>query len=404
MKKLIKKHQAGSKLSIGDEVTDTGTRLLHAVSSFGGSVIGDAIAGISPTAAKMVQKYTAGMIPYTTKEQLETNRSANPNRWINRTGQTANAISNVAVGEMTGAVMQKAAPLIVNTALNLEKGNLKTLIYNNITPASYTNKGPEIKGLMKDIINTKYPQLIDNPVRRDIGIEGYKLPEHIIMKNREDAWKLYLGVGDKGESLYNKNYDGTYFYNNNRITARARNNFLNQNFNNATDLLTSNGGGIGEIKVIPSNYSDVSFAKMTDVWDLQPFKNANRSLITDSPVLRKLLLKPISIADKTNYINSGIMNRSYRNWVPEKFKNMEIGEALGVGKPFTVEHSVPYKTIVNTLDGPDDLTSRYFRNKYINDRTLYEKPELNPYLSDYNIKPIDFDFAIKKLVNKNQNK
>jgi hypothetical protein len=112
MKKLIKKHQAGNKIS--NSLTDTGTRLLHAVSSFGGSAIGDAVEGLSPRAADAVEKYSLGLIPHTSQAQLEANRSDNPNRLINRAGATASAVQNVALGELTGGAMKWGAGKIAS--------------------------------------------------------------------------------------------------------------------------------------------------------------------------------------------------------------------------------------------------------------------------------------------------
>ena len=70
----IKKHQKGGKAS--REFQDFGSRMLHGVQSFGGSYIGDAIQGVSPKAADVVSKYTAGMISPTPQSYLDKNRSS----------------------------------------------------------------------------------------------------------------------------------------------------------------------------------------------------------------------------------------------------------------------------------------------------------------------------------------
>lgn len=108
---------------LAEGLTDTGTRLLHAISSFGGSVIGDAVKGATDLiglngdqAAEWLEKYSAGLIPYTSQEMLEANRPDNSNKWSNRLGQTSGAITNVALGEMMGVGMQKAAPYIAKGA------------------------------------------------------------------------------------------------------------------------------------------------------------------------------------------------------------------------------------------------------------------------------------------------
>lgn len=88
---------------------DLGTRMLHAVETFGGSAVADAVQGISPQAAGWLDKYSAGMFPVTSEEQLERGRSDNENRWLNRAGMTADAASSVLAGELIGAGMQGGA-------------------------------------------------------------------------------------------------------------------------------------------------------------------------------------------------------------------------------------------------------------------------------------------------------
>jgi hypothetical protein len=58
-----------------DLLADTGTRILSALKTFGGSAIGNVVKDIGgEDAAKAVEKYTLGMIPYTRQEEFEANR------------------------------------------------------------------------------------------------------------------------------------------------------------------------------------------------------------------------------------------------------------------------------------------------------------------------------------------
>lgn len=50
--------------------------MIHGLQTFGGSYIGDAVQGVSPKAADVVSKYTAGMIAPTPQNYLDRNRSS----------------------------------------------------------------------------------------------------------------------------------------------------------------------------------------------------------------------------------------------------------------------------------------------------------------------------------------
>jgi hypothetical protein len=104
---------------IANTLSDAGTGILNAVKTFGMSAVGDAIHGVSPKAADFVQKYSAGMIPHTSEEEYEANRSDTQGAWNNRLGSASSAATNVMAGEMIGPALQKAktaATPIVNAA------------------------------------------------------------------------------------------------------------------------------------------------------------------------------------------------------------------------------------------------------------------------------------------------
>lgn len=100
--------EAQGGFTVPNWATDLNTRLLNAVSTYGGSAIGDAVKGISPKAADWLNENSMGFIPYTTDEQLMATRAGNPNRGLNAAVQVSDAISNVLAGKLIGAGLGKA--------------------------------------------------------------------------------------------------------------------------------------------------------------------------------------------------------------------------------------------------------------------------------------------------------
>ena len=266
-----------------------------------------------------------------------------------------------------------------NIYRNIKPENLKKLVYNNITPASYTNKSSELKQLAKDIA---FKRTIETNPQRNSKFYGssdfYGLDVEDAIQNREEAFRKYLGLEKETDNLYIPNGDGTFKYNNKRLTEEAKDNFVGQSQEGAHDLLTSNGGGVGNIKVIDSNWPHVKYAQMEDKWDLQPFKEANRSALP-------------SWTKKTNK-SSG--ETYYKNWVPNKIKNMEIGEALRVGKPFIVKHSEPYMFKIDAAK-----YNKHIANEVANDiLTSYQRTSL-PDNFDYILHKKEYDKLDDKLIN-----
>ena len=105
----------------GQFMHDVGSKMLNAITTFGGSAIGDVINDISPEAANTVSKYTLGMIQPTSQEYLESNRSG---QWGNRLNNSANAISSQMIGEVVGAGVNKI-PAALNIGKNVVSNNIK---------------------------------------------------------------------------------------------------------------------------------------------------------------------------------------------------------------------------------------------------------------------------------------
>lgn len=111
------KYNQPKQNNIANVFDDVGTQLLNSVQTFGGSIIGDAINMVSPSAADIVEKYTAGVIPHTSQQQFESNRGDNEYAWSNRISNTANAASTAIVGELFGAGMNWGANKIASGEL-----------------------------------------------------------------------------------------------------------------------------------------------------------------------------------------------------------------------------------------------------------------------------------------------
>jgi hypothetical protein len=92
---------------LSDGISDFGTRTLNAITTFGGSAIGDAVNAISPEAAQNLEDYSAGFIPYTHEQDLVQNRSSNPERWNNRIGDTQDALFSAGIDAMTMGLFNK---------------------------------------------------------------------------------------------------------------------------------------------------------------------------------------------------------------------------------------------------------------------------------------------------------
>jgi hypothetical protein len=73
---------------------------------------------------------------------------------------------------------------------------------------------------------------------------------------------------------------------------------------------------------------------MSDVWDVNPFKDPNRSIKSAPKWVRSTL---------TNEIANGKLE--YKKYVPEWFKNMELSNFVGEG-PFLNETTIPFKDII----------------------------------------------------------
>ena len=69
---------------------------------------------------------------------------------------------------------------------------------------------------------------------------AYGLDVEDAIQNREEAFRKYLGLEKETDNLYIPNGDGTFKYNDKRLTEEAKDNFVGQSQERAADFLTSN--------------------------------------------------------------------------------------------------------------------------------------------------------------------
>ena len=139
----------------GQFMHDVGSRMLNAITTFGGSAIGDVINDISPEVANTVSKYSFGMVQPTSQEYLESNRNG---QWGNRINNSANAISSQMAGELVGAGINKAMPYIAKGVESIGKEALeKSMPYltgeSKIPMSGYKPKQEFWNPFSKDIKN-----------------------------------------------------------------------------------------------------------------------------------------------------------------------------------------------------------------------------------------------------------
>lgn len=88
--------------------SDTYTRMMNAVGTFGTSAIGDLVDGFSHDAADWLEEYSGGLIPHTTEEMMAANRGSDQNKF-KQAQDTANMVT---LGVITAGVGKAAVPYI----------------------------------------------------------------------------------------------------------------------------------------------------------------------------------------------------------------------------------------------------------------------------------------------------
>ena len=252
---------------------------------------------------------------------------------------------------VTPRSLLNAAIKAKGTQLYLDaKDGLTKAIYNNIAPGSYYesyipggSKKTEIRNAIKDFLkgNTKEirPKWKDW-IQSDDMIAGFTIPSSlnreeyeqyrkVVSGARNEAWERYLGLPTEKKYLKDtgrRDKNGLEIVTSNldkvpqrqqQIAATVKDNILGQ------DLITSVGGNLTPRVFNKGKYSHVLY---DDIWDLQPFKDANREKL-----LPKWIKKRISHIEVQP---DGYQKVVWDKWVPNSFKNLEAGKLIGAPGPF----------------------------------------------------------------------
>ena len=291
-------------------------------------------------------------------------------------GKVVNEASKALTGKDFATNVAEHTPLSPDLAETLNPGyvigggyltkRMQNAIYSNVTPLGYGNmakegtpiskytKPQELTNAFKDLfsfkkIDTNNPKWMQN-------VNENAFPKSTI-KFRDDAWRLATGqkanstmINGKPQSLYNKNPDGTYSYNLDYV--RYYKNLYGENpklrlevpyeFSTvAHDNIATNAGFLG-LKTTPEfsknivnkegttrlfngkpqQYLGSPEVKISDTWDIQPFKDIfteNRSLF---PRFAKFAQKHPN------------------NPIVKYLRNFEAMRAIG-RKPFTLQQTIP---------------------------------------------------------------
>ena len=240
-------------------------------------------------------------------------------------------------------------------SLNMAKQRALDAAYNNFTPLGYTDSGKlpfmnhkqELKDMIKEFLTPKrintstnfYPKWYQraiqygkqHPEQRGFG----QIDFEPVIKFRDEAWRLATNQKPR-LGLYKANGDGKYNYDMNIVEQiKGKRPFelivkpYSENSGVTSDQITSNGGfmgiKLGPHKVSEGLYSDTKYAgrpsfSIKDTWDLQPFKDEQRTFF---PFITRL-------------------GKNYPK-IFGKLRNFEVLKPLG-GNPFTVKQTFPEGT------------------------------------------------------------
>ena len=231
------------------------------------------------------------------------------------------------------------------------KQGLVRSIYNNVAPGSYYSsyipggtKKTEIKNALKDYILGKGDKIDPKWVDwfKDENVVGPFIShtadreqvKDIISEARQEAWMNYLGIPHEDKYLINTGVveNGMPVYRSNLISVP---NQQLQEISNITqrrqankqftfgDYINSTGGNVG---VTYSDQSGLRYITIEDIWDLNPFKDANRAQIL-----------PDFIRNKYSHIEvqpDGYKKRVWNKNAPRWLTDLEPSAVIGTPGPF----------------------------------------------------------------------
>lgn len=286
-------------------------------------------------------------------------------------------------------ILEKPLKKIVN---KYSKKGFITSLYNNIAPGSYYDsyihngtKKDEIKNAIKDyllgkgdVVAPKWEEWIKD--KKTIGsfISRDSNPEYmsnIIADARKEAWQNYLGIPHEDKYLINtgavENGLPVYRSNITAIPESQLQKIVESTIDKAEeipyvfgDMINSTGGNIS------IRYADdetIRKINMQDVWDINPFQDANRAKILPEFIKKKYA--HVEVQD------DGYNKLVWNNNAPKWLVNLEPSKLLGIPGPFLNKTSFNAKKL-----NKQQITKKIplSKEEFINERFNHSLELLDP--------------------------
>lgn len=364
---------------VGNYVQDVGSKTLNALTTFGGSAVGDVINDVSPKAANVVSKYTVGMIQPTSQEYLDSNRSNDQtNNWDNRINNSANAVSTQVGGELIGAglgkVIEKVPQLVTDT------GNLINDIPNAIPDVNLKNWTDIFKNTSKNYNVAK---------------------QKVLTKQVGTAWMDNWFSNDATKSRI---AEATNAFDINNLDKDSQQKVISDYMDNrSNDLVASYPGDTYEYwhDYFEKNQAEEPESFKEDINNYHNNYNYDKQVFNNDKSDIRFSNDPKVLGSYKGYTNNGVSYPSGQAYVN---KNMSLNDI----KSTTIHELAHQKTsndVTSTMQkwisdaiNPDKVNTNYM--KYLADPT-----EVNSRIFElrnmYNIKPgqVVDDNLINKIVN-----
>lgn len=232
------------------------------------------------------------------------------------------------------------------------KKGLVNSIYNNVAPGSYYDsyipggsKKDELKGALKDYllgkgdkIDPKWENWINSPTTLGSFIaKDNKKQQHmldVMTAARKEAWQNYLGIPHDDRYLINTGIkeNGMPVYRSNvtdvpnvqlRDIAKTTQHKPENTPYVHGDMINSTGGNIS---VKYRDNGDLRTITTEDIWDLNPFKDANRARILPEWLKNKYMHIEVQ--------PDGYQKRVWNDNAPKWLVDLEPANLLGIPGPF----------------------------------------------------------------------
>lgn len=232
------------------------------------------------------------------------------------------------------------------------KKGLVNSIYNNVAPGSYYDsyipggsKKDELKGALKDYllgkgdkIDPKWENWINSPTTLGSFIaKDNKKQQHmldVMTAARKEAWQNYLGIPHDDRYLINTGIkeNGMSVYRSNvtdvpnvqlRDIAKTTQHKPESIPYVHGDMINSTGGNIS---VKYKDNGDLRTITTEDIWDLNPFKDANRARILPEWLKNKYMHIEVQ--------PDGYQKRVWNDNAPKWLIDLEPANLLGIPGPF----------------------------------------------------------------------